>query len=89
MCNVQSQNSQLLTFIYEGALFVKLYLVPFSNQVSNLLLRNIFLSIVFFSLGFFTFCDFNLTLYYYFTVTVRSCTTMQVGAYHNSQIQCT
>ena len=39
----QSQNSQLLTFIYEGALFVKLYLVPFSNQVSNLLLRNIFL----------------------------------------------
>ena len=39
----QSQNSQILTFIYEGALFVKLYLVPFSNQVSNFLLRNIFL----------------------------------------------
>ena len=67
---------------------MKLYLVPFSNQVSNLLLRNI-PTHVFFSLGFFAFCDFNLTLYYYFTVTVRSCTTMQVGAYHNARIQCT
>ena len=27
-------------------------------------------------------------LYYYFTVIVGSCTTMQVGAYHNSRIQC-
>ena len=68
---------------------MKLYLVPFSNQVSNLLLRNIFLHMFSSLWGFSIFCDFNLTLYYYcFIVTVRPCTTMQVGAYHDSQIQC-
>ena len=44
---------------------------------------------VFFSLGFFAFCNFNLTLYYCFIVTVRSYIAMQVRACYNARIQCT